>query len=95
MYYVYLLKLSNGKIYTGSTPDIKNRIKQHNNGLCESTKNSRTIKLIWCGIFETRLLARKFENYLKTGSGQAFRNKRLIIIKPPGEVAEWSKAAVY
>ena len=78
MYFVYLLKLINGKIYTGSTPDIKRRIKEHQLGKCEATKNFRPVKLVWCCIFPTRLRARRFENYLKTGSGQAFRNKRLI-----------------
>jgi len=78
MYYVYLLKLSNTKIYTGSTPNIKDRFKEHSDGKCESTKNFRPLKLIWFCAFPNRLEARRFENYLKTGSGQAFRNKHLI-----------------
>ncbi|MBU4332526.1 GIY-YIG nuclease family protein [Patescibacteria group bacterium] len=78
MYFVYLLKLVNRKIYTGSTPDIKHRIKEHKLGKCKATKDFRPVKLIWCCIFPKRLQARRFENYLKTGSGQAFRNKRLI-----------------
>ena len=77
MYYVYLLKLSNATIYTGSSPDLKRRIKEHNNGKCEATKNLRPLQLTWyCG-FPERLEARQFENYLKTGSGQAFRNRHL------------------
>ena len=78
MYFVYLLKLSNNKIYTGSTPDINNRVKEHNQGFCESTKNFRPIELIWYCAFNNRLSARRFEAYLKTGSGQAFRYKHLI-----------------
>ncbi len=78
MYYVYLLKLKGNKIYTGSTPEIKKRFKEHSNGKCKSTKNFRPLKLIWFGAFKNRLTARRFENYLKSGSGQAFRNKRLI-----------------
>lgn len=78
MYFVYLLKLSDDTIYTGSTPVIKRRIKEHQNGECESTKDFRPVKLIWFCAFPTRLKARRFENYLKTGSGQAFRNKRFI-----------------
>jgi len=78
MYFVYLLKLKNGKIYTGSTPDLKRRVFEHDGGKCEATKNFRPVKLIWfCG-FPNRLSARRFENYLKTGSGQGFRNKRLL-----------------
>jgi len=78
MYYVYILKLNNTSFYTGSTPDIKRRIKEHKDGRSKSTKNFRPIKLVWYCIFSTRLQARRFEKYLKTGSGQAFRNKRLL-----------------
>lgn len=77
MYFVYLLKLSNGKIYTGSTPDIEARLKEHQNGFSESTKNFRPVELKWYCAFPDRLSARRFENYLKTGSGQFFRNKHL------------------
>ncbi len=78
MYYVYLLKLKGNSIYTGSTPILKDRLKRHQNGLVESTKNLRPIKLVWYCEFNGRLEALRFERYLKTGSGQAFRNKRLI-----------------
>ena len=78
MYYVYLLKLKNKQIYTESTPDINKRIKEHTAGKCKSTKNFRPVKLVWCCGFPNRLLARRFEKYLKSGSGQAFRNKRLL-----------------
>ena len=74
MYYVYLLKLKNGNIYTGSTPDLKRRLREHEIGKSLATKNFRPVKLIWYGVFPARLLARRFENYLKIGSGQAFRN---------------------
>lgn len=77
MYYVYLLKLANATIYTGSTPDLKRRLQQHENGQAPATKNLRPIKLLWYCAFTSRLAARRFENYLKTGSGQAFRNKHL------------------
>lgn len=78
MYYVYLLKLKNGSFYTGSTPNLEHRIKEHATGKCKSTEKLRPLKLIWFCAFPNRLLARRFENYLKKGSGQAFRNKHLI-----------------
>ena len=78
MYYVYLLRMKNGSIYTGSTPDLEMRIKEHIKGFAEATKNLRPVKLIWyCG-FEDKINALRFERYLKTGSGQAFRNRRLV-----------------
>ena len=78
MYYVYLVKLKNDDIYTGSTPNLKDRLKEHNHGKCKSTKNLKPARLLWFGAFRNKLSARRFEKYLKTGSGQAFRNKRLI-----------------
>ena len=78
MYYVYLLKLANATIYTGSTPDLKRRLEQHKKGQAKATKNLRPVELMWYCAFNNRLAALRFEKYLKTGSGQAFRNKHLI-----------------
>lgn len=78
MNYVYLLKLKNGSCYTGSTPDIETMIKKHQQGFCESTKDLRPVELVWACKFKDKLKALRFEKYLKTGFGQAFRNKRLI-----------------
>ncbi|MFC1721757.1 GIY-YIG nuclease family protein [Patescibacteria group bacterium] len=78
MYFVYLLRTGKNSIYTGSTPNLKHRLRQHRNGKCMSTRKLGPLQLIWFCAFPTRLSARRFENYLKTGSGQAFRNKRLL-----------------
>ncbi len=79
MYSVYLLCLSNDTIYTGSTPGLERRIKEHVNGECLSTRNFRPLKLVWSCDFEDEVKALRFEKYLKSGSGQAFRNKHLIL----------------
>ena len=78
MYYVYLLELRNKTKYTGFSSSLKNRIKDHINGYVSQTKNLRSIKLIFYAAFENKLKALNFEKYLKTPSGFAFRNKRLI-----------------
>lgn len=78
MYHVYILRLANDNLYTGSTPNIISRVQKHKKGKVKSTKNFRPLKLVWYCVFANRLEARRFENYLKTGSGQAFRNKRLL-----------------
>ena len=40
MYWVYILKnKQNGNLYIGSTPDLKKRIKEHNEGKNKSTKS--------------------------------------------------------
>ena len=78
MYYVYLLKLSNNDIYTGSCKDIKKRFEGHVEGSVFSTKPFRPVKLIYYCALPTKTQAIKFEMYLKTGSGKAFRNKHLF-----------------
>ncbi len=78
MYHVYVLQLSNHQYYVGSTPDLKRRLAEHQTGKAASTKNLRPVKLLWFGSFAGRLLARRFEQYLKSGSGKAFLRKRLI-----------------
>ena len=78
MYYSYILKLQNNKYYSGYTNNLKERFAQHQNGLVESTKNFRPLKLVFYAAFLTQKLALNFEKYLKTESGFAFRNKRLI-----------------
>lgn len=80
MYYVYVLRSVNSinQIYTGSTPDLKQRLKSHNEGSNKHTSKFKPWKIIWYSAFETRKQAEKFEKYLKTASGIAFKRKRLI-----------------
>jgi len=78
MYYVYVLLLSNNHYYIGFSANLKQRIKSHFIGNVLQTKNHRPIKLVFYGAFISKLKALHFEKYLKTPSGFAFRNKRLI-----------------
>ncbi len=78
MYSVYLLRLSNNTIYTGSTPNLKRRIQEHITGECLSTKNFRPVIMVWSCDFEDEIKALRFEKYLKSGSGQAFRNRHIV-----------------
>lgn len=79
MYYVYILKsVKIKKYYTGVTDNLKRRIKEHNSGNSDFTSWSGPYELVWYGAFKTKNLAYHFETYLKSSSGFAFRNKRLI-----------------
>jgi putative endonuclease len=59
-------------------PILKKRLKAHNNKEVHYTKSRFPVKLINLIQFENKQKAYDFERYLKTGSGIAFRNKRLI-----------------
>ncbi|MBI2007358.1 MAG: GIY-YIG nuclease family protein [Candidatus Blackburnbacteria bacterium] len=78
MHYVYILQLKDKSYYHGSAADLKNRIKDHQGSNVSSTKNLRPFKLVFYAAFDSKIKALQFEKYLKTTSGWAFRNKRLI-----------------
>lgn len=78
MYYVYILQLKNKTFYIGYSSDLKHRVATHQKGKISQTKNLLPIKLAFYAAFESKLKALQFEKYLKTTSGWAFRNKRLI-----------------
>ena len=78
MWYVYILKCSDGTYYTGCTGNLDNRLERHNKGHVHYTKDKLPIELITYTAFTDKYKAYKFEKYLKSGSGIAFRNKRLI-----------------
>lgn len=70
MYYVYLLLLSNGKVYTGMTDDLKRRVKEHFLGKVLSTKNFRPLKLVFYEAFLNKKDAARREKYFKTNKGK-------------------------
>ena len=77
MFYTYVLesKRKPGTRYTGHTSNLKSRLRQHNAGENRSTVRHRPWKVKLYIAFETRDLARRFERYLKSGSGHAFANR--------------------
>ena len=78
MYCVYILRLSSNNYYIGYTKNINQRLIEHNKGKVTSTKKYLPVKLVFHAIFDSKRKAIDFEKYLKTPSGYAFRNKRLI-----------------
>jgi predicted GIY-YIG superfamily endonuclease len=75
MHYVYILKCSNGKPYTGCTSDLKERIERHRFGYVPVTKDILPVELICFFAFSDKYKAFEFEKYLKSGSGRAFAIK--------------------
>ncbi|NBB77982.1 MAG: GIY-YIG nuclease family protein, partial [Verrucomicrobia bacterium] len=78
MHYVYRIRSLSypAREYTGSTSDLRARLRQHNDGCCDYTRPFKPWKLAWYAAFEDEQKARDFERYLKTGSGAAFAKKR-------------------
>ena len=78
MYYAYLLRLKNNTYYAGFSANLKKKIEEHQKGKISRTKKLKPIKLVFYAAFESKIKALRFEKYLKTSSGFAFRNKRLV-----------------
>lgn len=78
MWTVYILKCSDGSYYTGCTGDIKDRLKSHQKAQISYTKTRLPVELVTQIQFVDKYKAYTLEKYLKSGSGIAFRNKRLI-----------------
>ena len=77
-HYVYILLCNNGDYYAGQTKNLENRLSRHHRGSVPSTKDKRPLELITYLVFSDKYKAIAFEKYLKSGSGRAFRNKRLV-----------------
>ena len=80
MWYVYILQSKSfpTERYFGATEDLKQRLADHNNGRSTHTAKFIPWDLIWYGAFPEKMAALEFETYLKSSSGKAFANKRLI-----------------
>jgi putative endonuclease len=75
---VYILKCSNGQYYTGYSKNLKKRLKNHANREVRFTKDKLPFEVVHISLFSNKQKAYDFERYLKTGSGIAFRNRRLV-----------------
>ncbi|PWU12857.1 MAG: hypothetical protein C5B50_20610 [Verrucomicrobia bacterium] len=81
MFYAYILQSIPHPVefYRGYTSDLRQRLHDHNAGKYIHTAQFRPWKLNFYAAFDTEDLARKFETYLKTGSGHAFAKRHLSL----------------
>jgi predicted GIY-YIG superfamily endonuclease len=79
MKYVYLLQSIDfpERTYVGLTDDLRGRLAAHNAGQSPHTSKFKPWHLVTYNAFSDEAKAVAFERYLKSGSGQAFANKRL------------------
>ncbi len=59
-----------GKLYKGSTSDLRRRIKEHNSGNCTFTKTGKPWKLVYYEAFASKKDAIIEEKFLKSGKGK-------------------------
>lgn len=77
MYYTYILRSipNPDRHYIGSAAEISERVARHNRGGYKHTRKYQPWKLHAFFAFESAAVARRFERYLKSGSGRAFAKR--------------------
>jgi len=66
MWYLYIAKFKNNKLYTGITVDVERRIMQHNNGTgAKSLIGKGPVELMYTERYATNTLAAKREREIK------------------------------
>jgi len=80
MYLVYILtsKLDKKRCYIGITENLDRRLNEHNTKNTGYSKRYAPWEIKTYIAFSDKILAEKFEKYLKAGSGQAFLKRHLI-----------------
>jgi putative endonuclease len=63
--FVYILKDDNGRFYIGSTPDLDKRIRRHELGYTQTTRNMKNPKLVLKQDVGSLAIARRIESRLK------------------------------
>ena len=77
-YYVYVLQSEKDKnFYTGSTLNLRKRVKEHNAGKNKSTKYRQPLKLIYYEAYLLKQNAESRKKYLKTSMGKRVLKKQL------------------
>lgn len=75
-HYVYVLLSRDGDHrYVGVTQDLKERLAKHNGGGVPHTAKNRPWSIETAIAFCSEDKARKFERYLKSGSGREFARR--------------------
>lgn len=64
--YTYIVKCSDGSLYTGWTTDVEKRMQAHNSGKgAKYTKSRRPVTLVYCEEFQTKKEAMQREYAIK------------------------------
>ena len=78
MWYVYVLRsLKDGRFYTGTTSDLRNRLQEHNRGKEAGSKHMAPFELAYYEACHDKKDAFRREKYLKTTYGKRYLKNRL------------------
>lgn len=78
VYYTYMVKCSDGSLYTGYTNDLDRRVSAHNSGNgAKYTKSRRPVELVYYEEFDTKEEAMSREWHIK----HLTRQQKMRLIK--------------
>jgi len=77
MFYVYILKLNNGQLYTGYTADLRRRLAEHQTGKSVFTSKRLPVELIHYEAYKLESDARRRERFLKTSEGKEMLRRQI------------------
>ncbi|MES0398117.1 MAG: GIY-YIG nuclease family protein [Syntrophobacteria bacterium] len=72
MYFVYVLRNPEGRLYIGFTSDLERRVLQHQRGEGGWTRLRGPWKVVFTEKYAARPQAMRREKFLKSGQGRAF-----------------------
>jgi putative endonuclease len=75
---VYILNCSDGKLYTGCTHNLDERLIRHKRGEVLATRSRLPVSLLLTITFYDKYKAYEFEKYLKSGSGRTFALRHFV-----------------
>ena len=86
IYYVYILKCSDGTLYTGSTNNLDKRLNEHNNlkSGAKYTKARRPVSLVYKEIYKTFAEVRTREAEIK----RLMRKEKIKLVKTQKRVSK-------
>lgn len=77
MWFVYVLKCSDGTFYTGATNNLEKRLAEHKKGKGgRYTRSHKVIKIVYSEQFSTKSEALKKESEIKSWS----REKKITVL---------------
>src|SRR5438552_18442434 len=77
MFYTYMLKCADDRLYIGWAADLRKRLVQHRAGRVRATAYRLPVRLGYYEACRSELKARLREKQLKTGFGRAYLKRRL------------------
>ena len=78
MYFVYVLRNPEGRLYVGYKADLARRLAEHASGMARWTKTRGPWKLVLSETYGTRAQSMRRERSLKSGRTNQELRKRLI-----------------